>query len=78
MKGGEKMKIKKISEKLSFDVEAQRKCPDGKTSLFASCATDCKKVNWSYSTAILWYFTSKYRNLCKKSTTYSCSTSHML
>lgn len=77
------MKIKKITEKLDFDVEAQAKkikCPfhpNKKTT--QSCAYDCKHTNWSGSNALAVAMNPKlYKLLCKKSTYYDCSVSHLL
>lgn len=72
------MQIKKISEKLSFDVEAQDKCPHGKSRRNAACSTDCKKETWSGANAIYYNKGGDWRYFCKKTTTYSCSTSHLL
>lgn len=74
------MKIKKISEKLSFDIEAQAsKCPHGKTRMNKDCSTDCASTSWSGANAFYAnVIGGDWKYWCKKSTTYSCSTSHLL
>ncbi len=71
------MQIKSIREKLEFEVEAQDKCPHGKSRLSASCSTDCKEVKWS---GLNKWWTDQddyFKDCCKSTTTYTCSTFHV-
>ena len=46
------MQIRKINEKLSFDVEAQlMTCPHGKWTLNHNCTVDCTVVVWPIANA---------------------------
>ena len=78
MKGGKRMTIKKISQKLKFDVEAQDCCPDGWFRFSENCSNDCEKVTWSGANAFKVLQGGDWRVLCTKETTYSCATSHLL
>ena len=65
------MEIKKISDKLNFDVESQ--CKHGTSSSKGGCKADCKKSKW---VAASWLHSKlkAYRFLnCRKSTYYTCS-----
>ena len=75
------MQIKKIDAKLSFDVEAQKKCPHGKTMLKDSCATDCVSVSWVAANALQVVLDAtrpkNRKSGCYSRTTISCSWSHL-
>lgn len=69
------MKIKKISEKLNFDVEAQSICWEhgwGYDKDSSNCNRDCKTTDWTSAN----YWHAKYGGNtagCQKETVYSCT-----
>lgn len=69
------MQIKKINSKLSFDVEAQKKCPHGKWTTSNSCTTDCKTLKWTGSNAVARLYSS-IGSLCKSTSVKTCYYSH--
>lgn len=69
------MEIKKISDKLCFEVKAQDKCPHGKKRTSSSCSNDCAKVVVTGATAL--DIVTNFRKTCKARTYYTCSTSHL-
>ncbi len=70
------MQIKKIDTKLSFDVEAQAKCPHGKSMLSRNCKSDCKTLAWTGSNAVAKLYSS-IGSLCKSTSTYTCYFAHI-
>lgn len=69
------MKIKKIQDKLNFDVEVQDKCPQhGNTRWWASCSSDCALTVWNGMNAWFIDTDADWSEFCKKETTYSCAT----
>ena len=66
------MQIKKISDKLNFDVEAQYCYKHGYSTSKGGCNSDCKSKEWT--SANYWHANFGGNTAgCKKETIYSCS-----
>ena len=67
-----KMEIKKISDKINFDVEAQ--CTHGESSTKGGCHADCKKTRWISASLVDAIQPNRQAVLqCKMETYYTCS-----
>ena len=73
------MEIKKITNKLNFDVEAQQ-CNHGSSTTEGGCHADCSKTTYTGASFLdVWEFWTKHRPTnCHSHTTYTCSWSCLL
>lgn len=73
------MEIKKITNKLSFEVEAQDNCRHGNKRLKSSCSSDCKTAAFAMETGQMvrdYYCNNGPANKCYFwGYNYSCETS---
>lgn len=68
------MQIKKITQKLQFEVEVQDKCPHGKIRFSESCSSDCAEHTYGEYGSYMYY--KGYAEVCPRFTTYTCATMH--
>lgn len=65
------MEVKKISNKLDFNVEAQ--CSHGTSSSKGGCKADCKKTKWTNQNWLFGSFIWGKYAVCYKKAYYTCS-----
>lgn len=76
------MEIRKIEEKLDFEVEAQDYCVHNEWRLFVWCSSDCVEGQvWCNSTpsrmALEGILGEVYRDSCYTRNVYGCATLHL-